>query len=106
MGGLRDFLDRIFNWSGGSYVGLATLMIFGMALAQFIIGEPVAFLVDGKTVLRVVHKAPDWLVSPVGVYTVILGLFVVAKPINTLVSKVTPAAPAPASAPAERPLEK
>jgi hypothetical protein len=104
---LRETIDKLLNWSGGSYVGLATLITFGLALAQYISGEPMVLtLPDGKFQIYMVHKAPDWFVGSVGIYTVILAVFAASKPINTWISQKGTPPPAPAPAPEERPMEK
>jgi len=105
---IKDYIDRMLNWSGGSYVGLATLSIVGLALAQYVAGEPVSIVgPDGKPVLYIVHKAPEWFVGPIGVYTVILGLFWIGKPINTYVDAKSGKPPTePVITPVERPMEK
>lgn len=103
MGTFRDFIDKILNWSGGAYVGLSTLVINGMAVAQYAAGKPAYILgPDGRNIIYIVHEAPEWYVGTIGIYTVILGLFWMGKPINTFVdakaaAKATPdpAAPKP-----------
>jgi hypothetical protein len=105
---LRDWIDRALNWSGGAYVGLSTLTIIGLAIAEYCTGEPVSIVgPDGKNIIYIVHKAPEWYVGLVGIYTVILGLFWAGKPLNTWVAqKGTPPPPSPAPTPEERPMEK
>ena len=82
----KDLIDKIFNWSGGAYVGLSTLVINGMAVAEYASGTPNYILgPEGKNIIYIVHKAPDWYVGTIGIYTVILSLFWLGKPINTMV---------------------
>lgn len=108
MWALKDFIDRCLNWSGGSYVGLATLAIVGMAVAEYASGTPNYILgPDGKNIIYIVHKAPDWFVGTVGIYTVILGLFWIGKPINTYVNSKAGAAPTePTPTPTTIPMQK
>ncbi len=61
----QRFMSTVFDQRGGVYVGLATLAVTFMAVAEFIKGG---------------WKAPAWYVTiPLGVYAFILGLFVVRK---------------------------
>ena len=105
---LRDWIDKIFNWSGGAYVGLSTLVINGMAIAEYASGQTmVVSFPDGRSQLYVTHAAPQWYVGTIGIYTVILGLFWMGKPINTYVNSKTGAAPTePTPTPATIPLQK
>jgi hypothetical protein len=81
---VKELMDRLLNWSGGTYVGASTLVVLGLAVAEFALGVPV--LVGDE--IRYVHKAPEWLIAvPMGVYAVILTLYVVQRPVNTLVEK-------------------
>lgn len=93
---IRDLMDKILNWSGGAYVGLATLTIVGLAVAQYAAGEPLVLRVNEKDVVYMVHRAPEWFVSSIGIYTVILALFAAGKPINALVNRGQQPAPPPA----------
>jgi len=104
----RDLIDKIFNWSGGAYVGLSTLVINGMAIADYISGNPmVVSFPDGRSQLYVTHAAPQWYVGTIGLYTVILGLFWIGKPINTYVNAKSGATPTePAPTPTTIPLQK
>ena len=108
MGPFRDFIDKIFNWSGGAYVGLSTLVINAMAVAEYASGTPNYILgPDGKNIIYIVHKAPEWYVGTIGIYTVILGLFWMGKPINTYVNSKSGSAPTEPAAPAVTiPLQK
>jgi len=84
----REWVDKLLNWSGGAYVGLATLVVLGLAVAEFISGSPSYVLgPDGKNVIYIVHKAPEWFTSAVGVYTIILTVFALSRPINTLIQQ-------------------
>lgn len=96
MAAFKELIDKIFNWSGGAYVGLATLTAIGLAIAQYAAGTPmVVVMPDGKAVVYIVHQAPEWFVGTVGLYTVILALFWAGKPINTWVNaKALPPDPA------------
>jgi len=86
MAAFRELIDKVLNWSGGAYVGLSTLVINGMALAQYAAGTPmVVVMPDGRATIYIVHQAPEWYVGTIGIYTVILGLFWMGKPINTMV---------------------
>ena len=104
----RDLIDKIFNWSGGAYVGLSTLIINGLAVAEYASGIPNYIIgPDGKNIIYMVHKAPEWYVGTIGIYTVILGLFWIGKPINTYVnSKAGATATEPTPAPVTIPLQK
>jgi hypothetical protein len=101
----KDLIDKIFNWSGGAYVGLSTLVINGMAVAEYASGTPNYILgPDGRNIIYIVHKAPEWYVGTIGIYTVILGLFWMGKPINTMIDAkakavADPAAPKPEGSP-------
>ncbi len=107
MPALRDMIDKAFNWSGGAYVGLSTLVVLGMAVAEFVSGTPmVVSFPDGRSQIYIVHAAPAWFTSAIGIYTVILGLFVAARPVNTYIAQKGNPPPTPAPAPEERPLEK
>jgi len=98
---LRDWIDKVFNWSGGAYVGLSTLVINGMAIAEYLSGNPmVVSFPDGRSQIFITHAAPQWYVGLAGVYMAILGLFWLGKPINTYVNAkagATPTEPAPVS---------
>ena len=95
----KDYIDKMLNWSSGSMVGAATLTILGLAIAEFLSGSPTYITgPDGKNIIYIVHKAPEWFVSAIGVYTIILTVFAMSKPINTLVAQkgdkaADPAAP-------------
>ena len=104
----RDLIDKLLNWSGGAYVGLATLAIVGMAIAEYASGTPNYIIgPDGKNIIYIVHKAPEWFVGPIGIYTVILGLFWIGKPINTYVNAKAGATPTePTPTPTTIPLQK
>ena len=103
----KDAMDRILNWSGGSYVGLATLTAIGLAIAEFVSGKPSYILgPDGKNQIWVIHEAPTWFVGMAGVYMAILGLFWLGRPINTYIAQKGTKPTDPAPAPEERPLEK
>lgn len=104
----RDLIDKALNWSGGAYVGAATLVVLGLAVAEYAAGSPNYILgPDGKNVIYILHKAPDWFVGPIGLYTVILGLFWIGKPINTYVNSKAGATPTePTPTPTEIPLQK
>lgn len=108
MAPLRDLVDKIFNWSGGAYVGLSTLVINGMAVAEYCSGSPMHITgADGKNIIYILHKAPDWYVGTIGIYTVILGLFWMGKPINTFVNSKAGASPTePAAPPTTIPTQK
>ena len=84
----REWVDKLLNWSGGAYVGLSTIVVLGLAVAEFVSGTP-SFVVgpDGKNQMWVTHTAPEWFVSAVGVYTIILTVFALSKPINTLIQQ-------------------
>jgi len=84
----RDAIDKFFNWSGGAYVGLSTMVILGLAVGEFVSGHP-SYVIgpEGKNVIYIVHEAPEWFVSAVGVYTIILTVFALSKPINTLITQ-------------------
>jgi hypothetical protein len=84
---IRDLMDKALNWPGGSYVGLATLTIVGLAVAQYAAGEPQVLRVNDRDVVYMVHRAPEWFVGGIGIYTVILGLFAAGKPISALVTR-------------------
>lgn len=73
MEAMKDFMDRILNWSGGTYVGLSTLVMLGLAVAQ---------AWNNK------WTAPEWFVGGVGLYTVILALFVARQPIASLADRL------------------
>lgn len=103
---MRDWIDKTLNWSGGAYVGLSTLVVVALAVAQYAAGEPVVVKVDGKDVIYMVHRAPEWYVGLVGIYTVILGLFWAGKPLNTYIAQKGTAPSPPAPAPEPRPMEK
>ena len=104
----RDLIDKIFNWSGGAYVGLSTLVVNGMAIAEYASGTPmVVSFPDGRSQIFITHAAPQWYVGLAGVYMAILGLFWIGKPINTYVNAKAGATPTePAPAPATIPLQK
>ena len=103
----RDVIDKMFNWSGGAYVGLATLTVFGLAVAEYVIGVPQSVAgPDGKNLILTIHKTPDWFVNSIGVYTIILTVFAMSKPINTLIAQKGTPPPTPAPTPEERPMEK
>jgi hypothetical protein len=62
---MKELLDKIFNQSGGTYVGAATLVALIMAIVEF--------FANG-------YKAPVWFVAiPAGIYAFILVLFVLNK---------------------------
>ena len=104
---LRDWIDKGLNFTGGSMVGLSTLTILGLAIAEYASGSPTYITgPDGRNIIYIVHKAPEWFTSAVGVYTIILTVFAMSKPINTLVAQKGTPPPDPAPTPAERPLEK
>lgn len=104
---VREWIDKALNWSGGAYVGLSTLTVLGLAIAEYSSGAPVTIVgPDGKNIVYLVHHAPDWLVGPIGLYTVILALFWAGKPINTYIAQKGTPPPDPAPAPAQRPMEK
>jgi len=85
---IRDWMDKLVNWSGGAYVGLSTIVILGLAVAEFISGSPVTIVgPDGRNIVYLTHHAPDWFVSAIGVYTIILTVFAMSKPINTLIAQ-------------------
>ncbi len=84
---IRDLMDKALNWPGGAYVGLATLTIVGLAVAQYAAGEPQVVHVNDQDVVYLVHRAPEWFVGGVGIYTVILTLFAAGKPLSALVSR-------------------
>jgi len=96
---MKEFIDRLLNWSGGSYVGLATLTMLGLAVAEYVSGSP--FTVQGPKGVEVwvLHKAPEWFVGTVGLYTVILGLFVAKKPISSIADRLSKKADAPPTTP-------
>lgn len=105
--GLRDIVDKMFNWSGGAYVGLSTFIVLGLAIAEYLSGSPTYITgPDGRNIIYIVHKAPDWFVNSIGVYTIILTVFAMSKPINTLIAQKGTPPPAPAPTPEERPMEK
>jgi hypothetical protein len=108
MTALRDLIDKLLNWSGGSYVGLATLTIVGLAIAEYATGTPMVVVMPDKTAqIYITHAAPQWFVGPVGVYTIILGLFWIGKPINTYVNSKSGAPPTePTTPPVTIPLQK
>jgi hypothetical protein len=82
----REYVDMAVNFSGGAYVGISTLVINGMAIAEYASGKPSYILgPDGKNIIYVIHEAPQWYVGTIGIYTVILSLFWLGKPINTIV---------------------
>ena len=62
---MKEFMDKVFNWSGGVYVGLSTLTILFLAVAQ---------------AWKHNWIAPDWFVNNFGIYVIILGLFWLGKP--------------------------
>jgi hypothetical protein len=104
---LRDWIDKLLNWSGGAYVGLSTLVILGLAVAEYCNGAPVSIVgPDGKNVIYLVHRAPEWFTSAVGIYTIILTVFAMSRPINTFIAQKGSAPTTPPPAPAERPMEK
>jgi hypothetical protein len=104
---LREAIDKVFNWSGGAYVGLSTLTVLGLAVAEYAAGAPVSVVgPDGKNIIYMAHHAPDWFVNSIGVYTIILTVFAASKPINTFIAQKGTPPPAPAPAPEERPMEK
>ena len=105
---IKDYIDRVLNWSGGSYVGLATLVVLGMGVAEFISGTPMVVVMPDKTAqIYITHAAPQWLVGLAGIYVAILGLFWIGKPINTYVDAKAGKPPTePVITPVERPLEK
>ena len=84
----REWVDKLLNWSGGAYVGLSTIVVLGLAVSEFISGSPSYVLgPNGNNVIYIVHKAPEWFVSAIGVYTIILTVFALSKPINTLIQQ-------------------
>lgn len=103
---VRDWIDKTLNWSGGAYVGLSTLTIVALAVAEYAAGVPQVVQVDGKDVVYMVHRAPEWYVGTIGIYTVILALFWAGKPLNTYIAQKGMAPSAPAPAPEPRPMEK
>jgi len=105
MGPFRDLIDKVFNWSGGAYVGLSTLVINGMAIAEYASGTPlVVSFPDGRAQLFIVHTAPQWYVGTIGIYTVILGLFWVGRPVNTWVNAKAAEKGTPPTTPAPEPI--
>lgn len=108
MTSFRDLIDKALNWSGGAYVGLSTLVVNGMAIAEYASGTPtVVTFPDGRSQMFITHAAPEWYVGTIGLYTVILGLFWMGKPINTYVNSKAGATPTePAPTPATIPLQK
>lgn len=93
MSCFKDFMDRAFNWSGGVFVSLASITVLGLAIAEYAAGTPTYITgPDGRNIIYMVHRAPEWFVSAVGVYTIILTVFAMSKPINTLVNKGQPPA--------------
>jgi len=107
MTSLRDWIDKALNWSGGAYVGLSTLTVLGLAIAEFVSGTPVSIVGgDGRNQVWTVHRAPEWFTTTAGVYVIILTVFALSKPVNTLIAQKGPAPSAPAPAPEERPMEK
>jgi len=107
MNQFRDLIDKAFNWSGGAYVGLSTLVVLALAVAEYASGTPTYITgPDGKNIIYLVHRTPDWLVNSIGIYTIILTVFAMSKPINTLIAQKGNPPPAPTPAPEERPLEK
>jgi hypothetical protein len=107
MNQFRDLVDKAFNWSGGAYVGLSTFTVLGLAIAEYLSGSPTYITgPDGRNIIYIVHRAPEWFVNSIGVYTIILTVFAMSKPINTLIAQKGNPPPEPAPAPAERPLEK
>ena len=104
---IKDRIDKLINLSGGSYVSLATMTVLGLAIAEFISGHPFAVTENGREVTYIVHTAPEWFVSAVGVYTIILGVFALSKPVNTYVNSKAGATPTePTPTPTTIPLQK
>jgi len=104
---VKDWIDKLLNWSGGSYVGLATLTVLGLGIAEFISGTPmVVAFPDGRAEIFIIHTAPNWLVTLGGIYMAILGLFWLGKPVNTYIAQRGNPPPEPAPSPPERPLEQ
>lgn len=104
---VREWVDKTLNLSGGAYVGLSTFVVLGLAVAEFSSGAPVTLVgPDGKNIIYMVHHAPDWFVNAVGVYTIILTVFAMSKPLNTFIAQKGTPPPEPAPAPPERPMEK
>ena len=87
---------------------MATLVVLGMAIAEYAAGHPFSVTgPDGREVIYIIHEAPAWFVGPVGIYTVILGLFWIGKPINTYVNSKAGATPTePTEPPVTIPLQK
>ena len=101
----RELIDKIFNWSGGAYVGLSTLVINGMAVAEYASGTPmVVSFPDGRSHIFIVHAAPQWFVGLAGVYMAILGLFWLGRPINTYVNAKAAEKGTPPTSPAPEPI--
>ena len=91
---MKDLMDRILNWSGGSYVGLSTLTTVILAIAQFISGEPVILQGKDGPEIWIIHRVPEWWVAvPFGVFMVILTLYVAQKPVNTWIGNKGPSPP-------------
>ena len=63
---MKDRMDWLLNWSGGTWVGLSTLVMLSLAVGEFI-----------KT-----GHAPAWFVDTFGLYVVLLTLYVAQKPVN------------------------
>lgn len=85
---IRDLMDKLVNWSGGAYVGLSTIVILGLAIAEYCNGAPVSIVGgDGKAVIYMVHRAPEWFTNSLGVYTIILGAFAISKPVNAYIAQ-------------------
>jgi hypothetical protein len=104
---LRDWIDKLLNWSGGAYVGLSTLVILGLAVAEYASGTPTYITgPDGKNIIYIVHRAPEWFTSAIGIYTIILTVFAMSKPINTLIAQKGTPPPEPAPVEPARPMEK
>lgn len=87
---MKDFLSRLFDQRGGTWIGLATCSVILQAWLEFVTsGFSRPLLVDGRPVVldNVVATLPGWhpqtppwwVVGAAAIYVVILGFFVVSK---------------------------
>ena len=87
---IKDRIDGILNWTGGSYVGASTLTVLGLAIAEFCSGKPVSVAGPKGPEIYILHQTPEWLIGvPFGVFMIILTLYVAQKPVNTWIGNRT-----------------